>query len=541
MPAATGRLESPIWNKFDGGWQTVGDTTKTPRYKSPDLGNVVVMPNGGIVKRKGAYRLMDKSSTSPGKKITMLYNFKQSDGTQRVLVGYDGKVQLLDMSIGDVSELPTPVTGQSTTASYCADVYDDTAYFCNGVDAMHKYTGTTNTTITLTNVAGSQFLTDTFIFKDRKMYAVDAGNRTLMHRSATEGGSVSNVYSFSYSGGSVIENAGTSRIKEGGTPITSLAVLDNLYIHSENNIFKGDYLDIAGSTVFDIKNVGRGVGAINHKSTISIGNALMFFDPQDNAMQQYGQKEQYPNLVVSGVSDAIRNLTGPVFDFTESASVYYERKVLVACKSEKNLGANDLVLLYDLETRSIFPIYGWYVSTWMIYNDELYYGSSTAAQVFKAFTGESNDNAPISWWYASNVECFGKPEGYKDAGYLYVEGTIDPNLAFDVSISYDYGAQSLTKTIDGASTAYVMDNSEVGFLGEEMNGVDPLGGSIAEESERVFQVWIRTNKKKFQNAQVTFRSKNDPNKSGIGRVSIRQFNFVGLKEVSSQPPECRVI
>lgn len=538
MPRSSGRLESPIWNQFKKGWRTNGDPTKIERNESPDLQNVVVTPEGSIVVRNGAVVLMDETASSPAKPIQMLKHFKRSDGTSEVLVAYDGKIQNLDMTTGAVSELATTVSGQSTTGSYGADIYNDKIYMCNGVDNMIEYDGSTVTTLTLTNLGASNFTTNTFGFKDRKMYAVDFGDKTLLHRSKTDGGGASDIYTFNYASGSEVENSGTTRIKEGGTPLTAIEVLDQLYIFSENNIFTGDFQDLGTDVIFKIQNVARGVGSVNEGSTTPVGNAIVFYDPEDQSVQQLGQRANYPGVYVSGMSDAIRNITNDIYDFTSAVAVYWKRKWLVACKSDENQSANDTVLVFDLESKGIFPISGWYVSTWMKYGDNLYYGSSTSAQVFQAFTEDADDNSPITWYYNTNIETFGKPETYKDARYLYVEGTIDEGVDIKVDMKFDYGRDTMTKVISGASTEYIIDTNLAGYLGESELGTYRLGG-IATESDRVFQVWVRINNKKFQNAQITFSSDNTT--SEVGRASIRQFNFVNLREVSIQPPDNRVI
>jgi hypothetical protein len=337
-------IQNPVWKDMKKGWRTEGDPSNYDRQESPDLANMLAPEKGSIGVRKGARLVTDQTSTSPAKKVTMLHNYTKSNGTKEVVVAYDGMVKILDMDDGTVSDLPTPITGQDTNSLYCADIQNDILYFCNGVNNMVQYDTTTNTTVTLTNIASTTFRTNVFAFRDRKMFAVDYDNPQLIHRSQTD-----NVITFNYTIGNVVENAGTSRIMEGGTPIRSIQAYKGMYIFSENGIFTADYKTIGSETLFVVDNFSRNVGAITHKSTVSIGRALVYFDPVDRSMQQLGQKEYYPDVDISGMSDAIRNTTQETLDFTEASSVYWNRYVLTACKSSEDEPANDLVLLHDIE------------------------------------------------------------------------------------------------------------------------------------------------------------------------------------------------
>lgn len=520
------------WDKFDGGWTTNGDPSKIGMNRSPSLGNVVVTPDGSIQVRKGAVKIFDDTANAAGKKITMLYNYRKSDGTEQPMVAYNGVVKKLNVTAGTVADLPTAISTHSSTASYTADIWDDTLFFCNGVNKMQKYDGSTNSELTLTTVASTTFIPSTFTFKDRKMYAVQG---TLLHRSKTDGGTATDIHTFNYSSGDTVENSGTSRIKEGGTPLTSVSVLDELYIHSQNNFFKGFFQDFNGSTIFRVVNVSRGVGAVNQASTVATGRGVVFFDPTGKQLTQYGQISGRQERDVSVMSDAIRNMMGDTFDFSEAATVYWKNKVLIACKTSSTQGANDVVLLFDLESQGIFPIYSWHVSCWMVYQGDLYFGSSISPQVFKAFDEYADDNTPVNWWYTTNKEDFGN--AYMNAEYLYIVGTIDQAVKLDVTATFNNGAFSITKTIDGASLEYVQSSTNQGYLGEEQLGINRLGG-ISAEGERIFQVWIKLNSRKFQDMQIDIRPNTD---SEIGAASIRKITPVNLRVDTVQPPSNRVL
>ena len=528
-------MKNPIFQSWEGGLYSNAEAGNLDISQSPDTENMVSGRKQALKLRKGQVKIMDKSATSAGKAITMLYNYTKSDGTSSVLVGYDGVVKILDLTDGSVTDLPTPLSGRSTTAKDGADVYDDVLFFCNGIDSMVKYDGTANSAITLTNVASATFKTNSFVFKSRKMFAIDYANPRLLHRSKTDGGTAADIYTFNYTGGTVVENSGTTSIKEGGTPITALKELDALYVYTENRVLTADFKDLAGDTVFDTDTIARGVGAQSMNGVVSIGNAMVFFDPRDRNLQQLGQQENYPGVQVNGVTNSIKNLTQGVYSFDTMDSVYWNNKVLIACKSTVDQPVNDLVLMLDLETNGIYKITGWYVNKWCIVGTSLYYGSSIGPFVYQAFESNSDDGAAINGYWTTKIEDFDAPASYKNAQHLYVEGTIDDLQKLEVTVLLDRGRDSITKTIDGSNTAYIQEQAFIGSLGEEELGLHNLGG-VANEGERIFYVVLKLNSKKFINAQVQLKTV-----GGVGACGIKKCYFLDPRIDTDKFPSNRII
>lgn len=531
-------LKVPFWNDFSGGLFTDSDSTKIGGSYSPNLNNAFATEKGSITCRKGTVKKMDQTSSSAGKKVTMLANFQRSDGTEEVLVAFDGKVKKLNMTTGAVSDLPSAISNTDASAMYGYYVYDDTLYFCNGINGFNIYDGATNTTATLTNVGGNAFKTNNFIVNDRKMYAVDYGIPTLLHRSKTDGGTAGDIYKFDYTGGSSVENSGTTRIKSGRSQITGLALLNRLlYIFTKKKVFTGQFQELGSDTLFTVPEYAGGVGAINQSSIVSVKDAVYFYDPVDDSMTQFGQRERYPDLTIWGVSDKIRNLLSEQYDFSEATSIQWRRLYLTACKSSSSAPANDIVLVFDLETKAIYKLTGWYVSCWMEYQGDLYFGSSIAPMVYKAFEGLTDDGQIIQFEYDTNTDNFGDPASYKNAGYIYVDGTITEGYKVDITAEFDFGRFTITKTIDGSNTDYIIDPNIQGYLGETPLGFNPLAIST-EGGERVFQVWMRLNARKFQNVQIKVKTSND---SGVGSVSIRNMFPVRVTPDTSEPSPERII
>lgn len=527
-----------VFEDFTGGVRSSSDKSKLKINEAEDSANFIVNGTGNLVRRFGCTKLMDESATSPTKAVTMLKNFKKSDGTKEVVVAYDGVIKKLNMTTGAVTNLPTTVSGQSATGIYGAEIYDDKLYMCNGIDNMWKYDGTTNTTIVLTNVAASTFRTNVFSFKDRKMFAVDYGTPTLLHRSKTDGGTAADIYTFNYTGGTVLENSGTTRVKEGGEPLTALAVLDNLYVYSKNQVFTTKYIDDGtgtGAVLFALDNVGRSVGAVTDQSTIEIGNAIVFVDPVDKQIAQLGQRSTYPGVFVSGVSDKIMNKMQEEFDFSTAKGVYFRRLVLIACKKNSSSPCNDIVIVEDLETKSIYFITGWFVNCWMEYDGSLYFGSALAPMVYKAFDSNGDNGSIISAFHNFKLEYFGDPAAQKDMDYLHIQGTIDEQVQATVRIEFNDNQNSIEKTIDGSNSDYIISSGSMGMLGTDPLGEQQLGG-ISQESDRVFSVWVRVKAQKFQGMQIKISTN-----TGIGRFSIRSMEPINVRVVTEEPPSIRKI
>lgn len=523
-------MKVQAYTDFSGGLRTNGEASKIKFNETHDGVNGIATPSGSLTVIPGIQKLMDQSGSHSTKKITMLANFTKSDGTSEVIVAYDGLVKKLNMTDGTVSDLPTPISGHNTTKNYGYVSYDDKFYFCNGIDDMQEYTGSANTVKTLTNVAASTFKTDTFVIFERKMYAVDYGNKLLLHRSQTD-----NITTFNYTGGATVENSGTTKVAEGNTPITSLEVNSNLFIFSKNNIYNPNYTDIGGATVFSIDNINRGAGAITNDSTVAVGDLIIFFDAHDKNITQLGYKANFPGIQINGISEAIRNKLQDEYDLTDAKAIYWKRKYFIACKSSSSQAENDIVLIVDLDYNAIYLRSGWFVSCWMEYGGDLYFGSSLGAFIYKAWVGNDDDGALIPLNWSLKIDDFQEPSSYKNVNHLYVEGTIDDTQSLIVTCSFDNGRDTITKTIDGANTSYIIDTNLIGQLGNSELATYTLGGNTGE-SDRIFQVWLTLNARKFTNVQINFQNTGAP-----GNVSIRRAEFVDVRLDTTKPPSTRVI
>lgn len=524
-----------LYKDFSGGLVTRIPATHIKRSQTPDCGDMISLPGGALVSRLGKTKLMDQTSGNAGKAVTMLANYTKSDGTKEVLVAYAGLIKKLNMATGAVTDLPTPVSGQADTAQYGFNIYDDNAFFCNGQDSMIRYTGSANATVTLTNLAAAVFYTNVFIFtKDGKMFAIDAGNTKLLHRSKTDLGTASDIYTFNYSGGTALTNSGTTNIKEDGTPLTALQVLDDLYLFTNKSIAKLVY--DSALTAYVPVNVAKGSGAYTNPSLVTTGSALIYFDSDDKVFSQLGQVERYPQFIVTELSDAIRNLTTETYDFTSARSIYWNRLFLTACKSSSSASVNDTVIVFDIESRAVWRIPNWYVNCWMEYDGKLYYGSAQNPVVYQCFVGTADDGGTIPFYWTSNIEDFASPELYKNSFFLYVEGTIDQLVNLEFTLTFNDGAFQVIKTIEGDSTEYTTATNTLSSLGVAQRGIYTIGG-IAQEGSRIFRVWLELNCDSFHNVQTQFR-----NTGGVGSASIRQMKFIGLTGEDEQTiPSNRII
>jgi len=207
----------------------------------------------------------------------------------------------------------------------------------------------------------------------------------------------------------------------------------------------------------------------------------------------------------------------------------------MACKKTSSSPCNDIVIVEDLETKSIYFITGWFVSSWMEYDGSLYFGNAVAPMVFKAFDSSADNNSIITAFHDFKLEYFGDPAAQKDVDYLHVQGTIDEQMKLVVRVEFDDNRASIEKTIDGSNSDYIISSGIVGMLGESPLGENQIGG-IAEESDRIFSVWLRLKAQKFQGMQVKVSTN-----EGIGRCSIRSIEPINLRIVTEEPPAIRKI
>lgn len=254
-------------------------------------------------------------------------------------------------------------------------------------------------------------------------------------------------------------------------------------------------------------------GAVNHKGTVVADNEVFFVSKKGGlrSLNSTLNDNSISELEVKDYFDVIRP-TIEDYDFTSAATVYFDKKVLVSCKTSSDESVNNSVIVYDMRTSGIVIYKGWNVSSWFVYNRKLYFGSSADPNTYEAFSnytdtlGTTTESAVDTIWRSKRFS-FGKMSQQKEVDLIYVEGLINGVTELEVTIRYDEEGSrgQIVKTILGTGPYVTATGSNE--LGVNELGLEPFGGSLAGEQLDRFRVYLTLpNEYSLYNLDIQFRS-----------------------------------
>jgi len=300
---------------------------------------------------------------------------------------------------------------------------------------------------------------------------------------------------------------GTARFPEAVGSITGLNNFDEvLTVLKENTIRQLTFTEIADGGAGTLEIVARNevltgakVGAINNKSVAKVENNLFYASPSGwingMATTNAGRK-------ITEVSRVIRP-TVEGYDFSRSASIYFDGKYYVACGTSGS-DVNNIVLVYDNDFKAWTRFVGWNVNDWFIYASSLYYGASNEMKTYKALTGfDDNGSAYETFWTSKQMD-FAIPSEQKRMDQVYVEGFMTTNTTIGVSAYFDGDTESpVAKSIVGTGD-YVSTTDDITVIGGVVWGTGIYGGGSGDEAYnlRRFRVTLRYGRKPFYNMQL---------------------------------------
>ena len=414
----------------------------------------------------------------------------------------------------------TTASAAFTTASTTITVASTTGFDASGTLICEgdeiTYTGKTSTTFTgCASIASNQASGVSIAQVTSAVSAIEKGNimivkdwRLSVAGSPTKGptltlATINSPENFTENSPRLVGDADIEDFPEGGGKITGLADFDKWWV-----IFKEDTIRLftlqlnegAAATVSAEYPITKGIitapgiGAVTHKGIIGADNDIFYVSRTGGLRSLSNVASEQSQTRIIDWFDPIRP-TVKDYDFTSAATAFYDKKILVACKSSSDSSYNDTVIVLDLRTKGLGIYRGWNVSCWFILNGELYFGSSIEPNTYKAFDGyvdvSRTIEVPVDAIWRTKRFNFGYPAHQKEIDYIYVEGLISQPTEIDVTIRYDEdGSRSeVTKTISGTGS-YVTE-TPVNALGINELGIEPLAGTTSDASDlNKFRVYL---------------------------------------------------
>jgi len=163
--------------------------------------------------------------------------------------------------------------------------------------------------------------------------------------------------------------------------------------------------------------------------------------------------------------------------FTNADLVYDPRRNIVMCTCAQDSSTNNLILVYDLDSKAWTTFKGWNLSRFLVLNNVMYGASATASKVYTLFDGEDDDGTPIDTDYLQelNVGSFSERKALK---MFYIQAQLSQSS--DITVAFDiYDRQgSLVMNKEVITLQASSDAGASGGYGSTSWGTSPFGGDI---------------------------------------------------------------
>lgn len=357
------------------------------------------------------------------------------------------------------------------------------------------------------------------LIKDNRLY--------VAYKSNVYASQIDDLQNFSFSAPREGSEGDITNFPTGGD-ITAVADRGNyVAVFKKNYIGSIEYMDY-DSTLFDIARLdtiasGINVGAVNNKG-ITQKDYSVIYTTDDIGISKLAQAEQSSFDTTLSLTENIRP-TAEDYNFSDTAVIIWENKVLSSVRETDSSSFNDIVLLYDSLYDRFSELTSWNVGAWSVYNNKLYYGDSVSKNVYQAFYDDySDDGIPYTTQAKTKWFNFQSPSTWKEIGHLFVEGWITKNTDITFSINLDEGGKLTQKevTIEG-SGSYVQSDPPSGSFGLDpfgINSFSPVSNNTSD-SLKHFAVWINVDdifENKFRNMQFEIYTSGDNQNYRIMRI-----------------------
>lgn len=255
-----------------------------------------------------------------------------------------------------------------------------------------------------------------------------------------------------------------------------------------------------------------GVGAASRLGVFKVDNQLMYV-AADGGLKSVGRVAQIDFVQPLQTSDPIAEFI-KTLDLSNAAGFFHKQKAYISVMSADG-SSNDLTLVYNFQKQAWeAPIYGLAASCWTEYYGDLYFGSPTQKEVYKAFPESVYDDlgAPYECVARFAYNNYQQPALPKHFNMLFMEGYIGENTTIAVKVRYNYlgGLETREGSLAGTETTYLISGADYNLLGNQAIGLNPLG-SLVDEADaptdlQKFRIYFTTGPTSFYEISVEVSS-----------------------------------
>lgn len=230
------------------------------------------------------------------------------------------------------------------------------------------------------------------------------------------------------------------------------------------------------------------------------------------------------------ISDAL-DLSGDAFD---KCVAYRWGDYEIFCTQDKNAGVaddfNSKMYVHNVFANT-WDILDYYASCLSEYQGTLISGDSVSNNINTLFSGYDEAGDVISnYWTSSDLNL--GTDNMKNCRRMVIDGIIQPEQSFEVSLSYDNGSFTPVKTIYG-NGSYV-DSGINTYIGSPTLGSKVIGGG-GGSTAHPFEIDFPINSDRFNRVRVKVEA------LGIGFLQINSFKFKDIRNKGERSSSARTV
>lgn len=214
---------------------------------------------------------------------------------------------------------------------------------------------------------------------------------------------------------------------------------------------------------------------------------FMTLDKQYTSLGRVKQKDITPQTENFGLS--IKRLLD-AYDHTDFNGIEFQNRIFSCHRTSSDETYNNVVLVYNKQTKSFEGIWALPAGGFFEYMEELYYGESSGANVWKMLTGKSDKESTTvkysitSDWRSNFFNALPMKSNTQAVCSVALEGYIKANTSFTFSLYKDFSdTAALSFTFGGTEDTFLVGDDFTRFLGSNPLGLQPLGTVDAPGSD----------------------------------------------------------
>jgi len=315
---------------------------------------------------------------------------------------------------------------------------------------------------------------------------------------------------FTFSATRVAGEGGVIDTPEGGGGVKGLSTQeDTVYILKKDIVktltFTQDGTDLPTiTTLLQAPNVGPNYVLAPFK----IDNQV-FYVTAEGAVKSATRVQNISSVQAVQISDSIVTYM-KTLDVSAPVGIFFKQRAYISVRVDGS-SYNDVVLVFNYQKNAWeAPIIGWNANCWMIYGDELYFGSAINPEIYKVdddvYADNGNPYECVARFAFSNYGDASLPKQFES---IFMEGYISENTTITINVLYNYNGSQETRstTLSGTDTDYIVASTDTTGLGLYGLGEEPLGSvSDVPDDLQKFRVYLQTSKQPFYELSVEVSS-----------------------------------